>query len=136
MKICLIDTCILINVLYSRDLYKKIFSYLKWEGYHIIIPKMVQKEFTQNHPREKKLLNKTLRTYQLEICAISNNIKELSALPIDNGEADAFFQIQKMKINCHNHPDFLFITNDKKAIKFFNQNSLNTKTLKDFTIYI
>lgn len=134
MKICLIDTCILIDILYSRELCKKIFSYLKWEGYHIIIPKMVQKEFTQNHPREKKLLNKILRTYQLEICAISNNIKELSALPIDNGEADAFRQIQKMRVNYSNPPNFLFITNDREAIKFFSQNSLNTKALKDFII--
>lgn len=135
-KICLIDTCIIIDIISSKELSNIFFNTLKFEGYQIIIPKLVEKEFINNKPKNKYQYNKLKNKYQLDTCDITNNIKELSKLPIDTGEADAFLQIEKMKRKNNFELNILFITNDKEAINYFQKSSIQVKTSKDFLIKI
>lgn len=129
-KICLIDSCILIDVFHDMTL-KKIFSTLKFEGYTLILPKLVETEVVNNNKKEQKRLNKLKDRYQIDICPITNSKRELSELPIDIGEADAYMQVVKASKYDKVRREILFVTNDKKAISFFKNSGIEAKTLND-----
>jgi hypothetical protein len=112
--------------------FKEFISRLKFDSYSIIIPRYVYNEYVNNKPKIKKKLNKIIRKYQLELCEIKNSVTELKHLEIDLGEADAFMQIHKLKkMKSNSKIRFLFVTNDKKAIRYFSSSAINTCTLSD-----
>jgi len=135
IRICVIDTDILIQIINKKDIQQKLVSQIKLRGFEIIIPKKVREEFTNKRKDNQKKLDKFIDKWQIQICTIKNNPKELSMYPIDDGEADAFLQTQKIKEKYYNShkifTEFLFVSNDKNALKYFEMNFIKIMKLSD-----
>lgn len=123
----------MIDLIPSKVKFRELILNLKFESYDIIIPRVVYQEYINKSHKKKKILNKVINKFQLRICDIKNSFVEINKLPIDSGEADAFFQIKKMKNNPHyqHYDSYLFITNDKKAKRYFLKHGIIVKDLRD-----
>lgn len=130
MRVLVMDTCVLIEILdrnFNKPFTRKLFQYFKLKYHKIIIPNAVAEEFSVS-PKKQKKLKKFMHDYAsyVEECGIKNNPKEISNLPIDPGEGDAYLQIQKLYAkHPHYYKEIFFLTSDKKAIEYYSKNTFS-----------
>jgi len=116
----------------DRKVFKKVMEYLTLRFSRIWISDVVKEEFLRyNRQKRGKLLKRHMKKYPiLKYCPIkvAEHERELFIPPLDEGEADALYQISKLHTSREYSyiRSISFVSNDQEALKHAQNEGIQT----------